>query len=245
MQKYYNKEECIVENKVIYNVKRDGKETKITGEPVEVKFYAKIDTEVINGTIDKSITKIPLGSDKTIKYIPNDGYKLKQIIVDGKDVDINENKDNYNFINIKQNHKIKVIYEIIGQIKIKKQGENNQLLSGVEFELYNQNKELVNKNTTNEKGEIIFNNLDLGKYYLLETKTQNGYELLKEPIECELTKENSKISLVVENNLKSILPFAGENSRIIYTLIGFVLIGISVLIVLKIDMKRNKEKYKS
>lgn len=245
MQYYYNKAECIVENKVGYCVERNKKESKIKGEPVYVKFYAKIDTEVVNGTIDKSISKIPLGSNKEISYMPNDGYKLKQILVDGKDININENKNNYNFININQNHSIKVIYEIIGQIKLKKEGENHELLSGVNFELHNENRELIDKKTTNQNGEIIFDNLDLGKYCLIETKTQNGYELLKEPIKCEIKEENSKLEFTVKNSHKFELPFAGGNNRIIYTMLGFILIGISALIVLKIDMKRNIEKYKS
>ncbi|MDO4307035.1 MAG: SpaH/EbpB family LPXTG-anchored major pilin [Eubacteriales bacterium] len=40
--------------------------------------------------------------------------------------------------------------------------------------------------TTDENGNITVNGLEEGKYYLVETKTNEGYNLLKDPVEVEL-----------------------------------------------------------
>lgn len=68
-----------------------------------------------------------------------------------------------------------------GQIKIVKVNEFEERLDNVTFNLY---KDKVSENTlikenmiTNSNGEIIVENLEQGKYILVETKTKNGYKL--------------------------------------------------------------------
>ena len=67
-------------------------------------------------------------------------------------------------------------------------------LEGAEFELWNENmsEKLVNALTTNVNGQITFELLDEGTYYLKETKSPAGYTLLADPIKVEITatKEN-------------------------------------------------------
>ena len=91
----------------------------IKDETVTLKYFYdliknpkyRIDTEVINGTIDPAITEIVEGDTKTITYKPKDGYVLKSITVDGVEVDISKYPNSYTFSNINQDHKIKVVYE--------------------------------------------------------------------------------------------------------------------------------------
>ena len=74
----------------------------------------KIITEVTHGKITPSVDKIKMGESKVIEYSPEDGYRLKSIIVDGKIIEVtDENKDKFKFDDIKENHTIKVEYEKI------------------------------------------------------------------------------------------------------------------------------------
>lgn len=69
-----------------------------------------ITTIVENGWIDDSKTNVEEGTDVTIEYGPDDGCRLKQILVDGYPVNLEGFADSYEFTNIQQNHTIKVIY---------------------------------------------------------------------------------------------------------------------------------------
>ncbi len=69
-----------------------------------------IKTEVINGTIDPSVV-VEYENNITINYKPTTGYVLKSIKVDGKSVDIKNNKSSYTFEKVKENHEILVEYE--------------------------------------------------------------------------------------------------------------------------------------
>ena len=69
-----------------------------------------ITTKVINGTIDLP-TVVEYDNNITINYKPTTGYVLKSIKVDGKPVDIKNNKSSYTFEKVKENHEIIVEYE--------------------------------------------------------------------------------------------------------------------------------------
>ena len=100
---------------------------------------------------------------------------------------------------------------------ILKKGDDGEPLGGVEFELYKEvsNEDTTGKNvldddaakakgldggkkwvlvdrksTSNDKGtkgQLTFNGLSNGTYYLVETKTNAGYNLLSKPVEVKLT----------------------------------------------------------
>ena len=70
-----------------------------------------INTEVENGEIDSNC-EVSHNEDKSIYYIPKEGYHLEKIIIDGESIDIKNHETFYTFQNIKDNHTIKVIFEI-------------------------------------------------------------------------------------------------------------------------------------
>ena len=70
-----------------------------------------IETAVENGTIDQGCT-INWNDSKTISYKANEGYHLAKVVVDGQEVDIAKYPNSYAFNNVKENHSIKVTYEI-------------------------------------------------------------------------------------------------------------------------------------
>ena len=77
-----------------------------------VKSYHTITTNVINGTIDPTISNVKDAENKTINYAPTDANKqyLKSIKVDGETVEITNNQSSYTFSNITEDHQIEVEY---------------------------------------------------------------------------------------------------------------------------------------
>ena len=92
-----------------------------------------------------------------------------------------------------------------GQVKvIKLDEENNAIkLEGVEFEILNENDEVLEKIVTNENGEAISKKYpirDFSKLKIRETKTLEGYELSNEV--KTVTLEQNKITEVTFTNKK-------------------------------------------
>ena len=97
--------------------------------------------------------------------------------------------------------------------------------------------------TTGEDGKVIFEKLEVGKYKVTETKAPNGYELLKDSIEVEITSNNRDIKLVAENELKLELPETGSiNYAIILGVVGIGTIVVAIILNKKyklIKIERN------
>lgn len=100
-----------------------------------------------------------------------------------------------------------------GQIKIIKKGEN-EYLENVKFNLYAnediiindivkyKKDELVDSNITSKEGILIFNNLELGKYYIKEIETNNNYILDENKYLIELKHDNTINKTLEINNYK-------------------------------------------
>lgn len=122
------------------------------------------------------------------------------------------------YVNIPVSASYKIIAKkIVGSITIKKYGEsliindNNHSfglkeMEGVTYALYNEDNELIKELTTDSSGKITYKNLDLGTYFLKETKTKNGYIIDEVIHKIELTQTNNEkevsVSLTLINNLE-------------------------------------------
>ena len=69
-----------------------------------------INTSVINGTITAS-NSYDTGSSPTITYVANEGFVLKEIMLDGISIDITQYSSSYTFENLNDTHNLSVIYE--------------------------------------------------------------------------------------------------------------------------------------
>ncbi len=117
---------------------------------------------------------------------PNSGYQDYALTASTYEDGIGNVNDEY------QKNETKIII-------IKKDQDNEKLLQGVEFELLDENKQIVYTNLkTNEEGKIIIENLVPGKYYIKETKTIDGYEIYDQLINVEM-ELNQEITITVNN----------------------------------------------
>ena len=88
-----------------------------------------------------------------------------------------------------------------GSIKlIKTDGHKKTPLEGVEFDLLDSEKNVTGTYETDANGEIFIDNLEIGTYYLRETKTLKGYKLTDELIQVELTPEELDKIVEVTND---------------------------------------------
>lgn len=71
---------------------------------------------------------------------------------------------------------------IRGSVKLVKKDSSGKRLKGVEFTIEDSDGNKIASDITNENGEIKFDGLLPDKYKIIETKTQSGKTLLKEPI---------------------------------------------------------------
>ena len=138
-----------------------------------------------------------------------------------------------------------VYKKVEGSIEITKvdKKDNSKLIEGATFrvEKLNENGEIDEKFsyqelTTDKEGKVKFEGLEVGKYRVTETRAPQGYELSKESIETEITKENRYITLTAENELKLVLPETGGiNNNIVFIVSGLVIIAVAIIL-----NRRNK-----
>ena len=84
-------------------------------------------------------------------------------------------------------------------IIIKQDKETEEKLQGVEFQILDENKNVIYTNLeTDENGRIEIENLIPGKYYIKETRTISGYELYEDLIEVNISL-NEEMTVTVNN----------------------------------------------
>jgi len=86
-----------------------------------------------------------------------------------------------------------------GTLRVLKSGENEEVLSGVVFEVYRaSDNELITEITTDENGMAEVT-LPLGAYYLLETRTAEGYRLPDGGFSFTLSEHGAVVELPIQN----------------------------------------------
>jgi hypothetical protein len=91
-------------------------------------------------------------------------------------------------------------------------------LAGAEFTIY-KDGEALGTAVTDSKGFLTFDFFFRGTYTLIETKAPDGYELVKHPIEVEISEGNETILLYQEDDRITKLPYAGGNGPVRFFLL--------------------------
>ncbi|MFR5221143.1 MAG: SpaA isopeptide-forming pilin-related protein [Thomasclavelia ramosa] len=145
----------------------------------------------------------------------------------------------------------------ICNLRITKKNDNSKVLENAEFSLYSDKEctKEIEKGKTDKNGQLNFDRISVGDFYLKETKAPAGYRLLEDPIKISLKNVNGKFtffvndkeikdddknnSLTLENGLYtgnltvinsrgSILPATGSPMTIVLTAAGFLCLLITI-----------------
>ena len=98
---------------------------------------------------------------------------------------------------------------------------------------------------TNSNGKATQTGLANGIYYLVETATNEGYNLLSKPVEVEVTVDYSTsvtdatatVDVNIKNSTGFTLPTTGGAGTLMFTLIGCVLVGGGAIILFRLKKK--------
>ena len=195
--------------KVNANTRIDNYKVRITDENGQIIDGIKITDENNNTKAEFNANEIfkilipikNMTGDKTIQIHIETKIETKPILY-GKAPDSNLQDyaltaDTYEdgTGNIKDNYsrnETKIIIE-------KQDKETKQKLQGVEFQLLDENKNVLYTNLqTGSDGRIKIENIIPGTYYIKETRTVSGYEIYEDLIEVNVNL-NEEITVVVNN----------------------------------------------
>ncbi|QQK78096.1 Cna B-type domain-containing protein [Salicibibacter cibarius] len=104
-------------------------------------------------------------------------------------------------------------YEPVFAIELAKVDDLGENISGVEFELYNSDDDLIATGTTDEEGNILFEDLPgAGTYYLEETDTPIGYEPNEERHYVEVGEEEREPAAITVENQRELTDVSGTKT---------------------------------
>ena len=83
---------------------------------------------------------------------------------------------------------------------MKVDANTGKAMSNVEFEIYNENDELIHQGKTNSDGLLIIDSIPIGRYYILEVGTNEGYILNANKIYFEITSNDEVVEVEMEND---------------------------------------------
>ena len=109
------------------------------------------------------------------------------------------------------------------------------------IEIFNEKDELVFSGRTDENGKIIIEELEYGKYYIVESEAPEGYQINNEKMYFEILEDGEIVKCTMTDEKIIIeVPNTEENSYIIT--ISVLLIGISTGIIIYEEIKKKRKK---
>ncbi len=76
-----------------------------------------------------------------------------------------------------------------------------ETIPNTKIEIYNENDELVFSGITDENGKIIIDELEFGKYYIIETEPATGYQITEEKVYFEILEDGEIVKAEMTNKL--------------------------------------------
>ncbi|WP_429682544.1 isopeptide-forming domain-containing fimbrial protein [Bacillus pacificus] len=191
--------------------KKDGSYAYLAG----LKYTMHIKSKIAEGT----------PAEVLAKYVANGGVpNAAELVFDN---------------NPTSSNRVVVIPPSMGKIEIEKVDatDENVKLQHAEFVVLNQEGKEVGKLTTDESGKASLDKLPFGKYTIKEVKAPDGYRLLRDPIEVEITAVTPTQVLKVKNQkIEWEIPNTGGIGTNMFYLLGTFLM---LLVVFLFFRKRN------
>lgn len=185
------KDERIKGDIEVYKVDKETKKPVPNTEFSVFKSGVKVHTMRTNNIGRAKTPKLDYGNYVVMETKPAEGYNLGNNVFS-----ISIDKPN---VTVPQNVANNVIK---GSVKIIKTDEvNNSRLSGINFAIYSSdNKDVpVKTATTDDKGEILFDNLRYGDYIVKELRTKPEYYLNDKEYPVSVTEQDKVYTLNITN----------------------------------------------
>ncbi len=192
---------------------------KLVGAKFKIEdSKGKIVGELVTNEEGEVISKdLPIGNYTLVEVEAPKGYELLK-----DKIAVKVEKDAVVEIKIGN----KKLPDPTGQFEIEKVDDRDSelKLKGAIFQVLDKEGKEVSRLTTDEKGKVISKQLAIGKYTIKEIKAPNGYMLLRDPIEIEIT-EAVRVQKITVKNMKNnwVIPNTGGSGTIIFYVIGIML----------------------
>lgn len=143
-----------------------------------------------------------------------------------------------------------VFVDVFG-LKIVKFGDGNEekLLSGAYFKLYNSDKTEVVREGSTTDGILVFDALPAGTYYLYETAAPTNYVRSTEPMEIQIvpgneniSSENGLVNYYIKKVNNTTAPSTGGTGTLLFTVGGGALLAAGVIILVYRRRKQEAEE---
>ncbi|MDZ3956830.1 MULTISPECIES: SpaA isopeptide-forming pilin-related protein [Bacillus] len=195
------------------------KNKKLAGAKFHIEdLNGKIVGELVTNEEGEVISKdLPIGNYTVVEIEAPKGYELLK-----DKIAVKIEKDTVVEIKIEN----KKLPDPTGQFEIEKVDDKDSelKLKGAVFQVLDKEGKEVSRLITNEKGKVISNQLAIGKYTIKEIKAPNGYMLLRDPIEIEITEAVKTQKITVKNAKNNwVIPNTGGSGTTIFYVIGIML----------------------
>ncbi len=195
------------------------KNKKLAGAKFHIEdLKEKVVGELITDEKGEMISKdLPIGNYTLVEVEAPKGYELLK-----EKITVKIEKDTVVEIKIEN----KKLPDPTGQFEIEKVDDKDSelKLKGAVFQVLDKEGKEVSRLITDEKGKVISNQLAIGKYTIKEIKAPNGYMLLRDPIEIEITEAVKTQKITVKNAKNNwVIPNTGGSGTTIFYVIGIML----------------------
>ncbi|PGS67112.1 SpaA isopeptide-forming pilin-related protein [Bacillus thuringiensis] len=195
------------------------KNKKLAGAKFHIEdAKGKVVGELITDEKGEMISKdLPIGNYTLVEIEAPKGYELLK-----DKIAVKIEKDTVVEIKIEN----KNLPDPTGQFEIEKVDDKDSelKLKGAVFQVLDKEGKELSRLITDEKGKVISNQLAIGKYTIKEIKAPNGYMLLRDPIEIEITEAVKTQKITVKNAKNNwVIPNTGGSGTTIFYVIGIML----------------------
>ncbi|MGO2082340.1 MAG: MSCRAMM family protein, partial [Vagococcus sp.] len=152
------------------------------------------------------VIDLPFGNYQVVETKAPVGYILD---TQEKQIEIKKSVDelNKNSLIITNTKEVPILPVEKGKVMIKKidSSDSTKVLSGAEFRLTSKDGSYSQTGLTDENGQLIFDQLDLGLYTLKEIAAPSGYEISEKEINVSVVKNNNNNTIGLSiPNIKSV-----------------------------------------
>ena len=203
----------------LVKVDTSDKNKKLAGAKFHIEdSNKKVVGELVTDGQGEAISKeLPIGNYTLVEVEAPKGYDLLK-----DKIAVKIEKDTVVEIKIEN----KKLPDPTGQFEIEKVDDKDSelKLKGAVFQVLDKEGKEVSRLITDEKGKVISNQLAIGKYTIKEIKAPNGYMLLRDPIEIEITEAVKTQKITVKNAKNNwVIPNTGGSGTTIFYVIGIML----------------------